>query len=154
MAAILTQSGNLRSLSLRHNQIGDGVRDLAVALETNTTLSTLDLLGNSIAAGAHGLAASLSRNSTLTALNLCNNHIAGALEFAAALERNTTITSLNLNGNPIYFIHGAGFSKALASNFTLIELLGVPGVEDLISRNQAVMRSRKEQVLVVSLLCF
>lgn len=170
IGAALETNTTLASLNLGDNSIGDddddplapaadentneiqadGVPALAAALETNSALESLDLWMNKIGVeGGRAIAAALETNTTLTDLNLQSNLVGdeGVRAIAGALQRNTTLASILLEDNNIGEDAGrAAFQNAFSSNFTLCELGGIDGVAGFVTRNQSIMRSRKEKV--------
>ena len=116
------------TLNLDNNEIGvEGAKELAEALETNTSLTTVILSNNGIGdRGAIALATALRANHTLKSLDLSNNGIGdrGANMLADALGTNDTlkIKSLNLGNNDIGDRGAIALAGALGTNKTLTTL--------------------------------
>ncbi len=128
---------DLSSCGLRNEEEAERnekIRQLAAALETNTTLKTLKLSYNNIGdVGARLLADALLNNTALTNLNLFNNNIGpnGTKDIAGALEKNTTLTNLNLSSNNIG-VDGAKYLAGALLKNTVLEILdlGINNIRD------------------------
>ena len=119
------------------------VKELANALEKNTTLTKLNLYNtvNYLISYREAiiLANALEKNTTLTRLDLGLNNIGdkGASAIASALKKNTTLALLFLSGNNIGDEGVKALATALEQNKTLEELylefnkIGNEGVEAL-----------------------
>ena len=101
-------SCNLRSISLRSNQIGDvGATILANSLSKNVKLQEISLRSNQIGdGGATAIANSLSKNVKLQEISLRSNQIGdgGATAIANSLSGNVKLQKLCLRGNPVNHI--------------------------------------------------
>merc|ERR1712216_793757 len=97
---LLRTMPNLKSLTLRENNIGDkGAKAIVRALEGNETLKELNLSANAFGdEGAKAIATALEGNETLKELNLSANAFGdeGAKAIGAALEGNETLKKLDL----------------------------------------------------------
>jgi hypothetical protein len=165
LAHALYGNTSLAALVLADNAIGDqGACCIAQMLEKNRALATLDLGTTGIGVvGVRALCAALSRTCTLTSLSLHGNKLADLGDevpalLATALQANTTLSSLALDrhygGHSFLTSLTAPFESALARNFTLCEVEGVPGLDGLLTRNKAVVRRRKENVGFLLFLLF
>jgi Ran GTPase-activating protein (RanGAP) involved in mRNA processing and transport len=125
LAQALQGNTTLTELNLSDNQIeAEGVQVIADVLKTNTTLTKLHLWDNQIGdEGAKAIAGALETNTTLTELDLRDNiGNAGAKAIANALETNTTLTRLYLLENQIGNEGVHAIFNALKTNTTLTEL--------------------------------
>lgn len=122
-----TNQSSLTSLSLSASYIGgkEGVKTLATALETNTSLTKLDLRSTKVeSSGAQALAKALRVNQTLRSLRLEASDIdsVGAIALANSLKINQTLNSLNLERNNIGSNAANAFADTLTINQTLTDL--------------------------------
>jgi Ran GTPase-activating protein (RanGAP) involved in mRNA processing and transport len=115
----------LRHLCLWSNQITtEGVRQMAHALRSNSTLEVLNLGGNDIGdAGAQALAEMLRCNDTLQRLHIANANIGreGANHLARGLATNKILQGIDLLHNPIGWEGAAAFVSVLRSSNRTIQ---------------------------------
>lgn len=126
-AALEDQCCHLVVLCLSGNVIpACGVRPLAYALQSNSTLVELLLGSNAVGdVGARLLGHAVEVNTTLRRLDLGNNGIGniGAQALATALQRNTTLQKLSLWGNRIGPRGAEALARSLGmSRCSLVEL--------------------------------
>lgn len=138
-------STRLKSLNLACNNIGlrgdrSGLKALAKALETNTTLEILNLRGNALHSDcAKDIADFLLEETALIQLNIGYNELfdEGAWEIAEALEDNQTLLGLDFQRNEITDEGAANIAKTLSMNKIIQEIdlrsnmIGPDGVEKL-----------------------
>lgn len=141
----VTGDSSITSLDLHDKRIGlNRVTSIADALRHNTTLTFLDLGHNSFGPeGAKVVADALRYNKTLTSLRIDENYIGddGAASFAGMLRHNKTLTNLRIGSNRIH--NNSILQDAISENGTLLEVEGVPGVEQYLERNRAYRRCRE-----------
>eukprot|EP00121_Abeoforma_whisleri_P015088 Awhi_evm1s13910 len=123
----LKTNTTLKSLNLEMNSLGcAGVKELCLALKTNTTsLTHLNLSNNGIKfAGAKMIGLALQENKTLISLDLGMNDLEGEglNEISKALRVNKALTSLQLSSCGIRSMTD-GLSSALKVNTTLKRLV-------------------------------
>ncbi|XP_071602019.1 leucine-rich repeat-containing protein 74A isoform X2 [Heliangelus exortis] len=114
-------------INLNHHGLGPkGVKAIAIALVSNTTITHLELEDNCILAeGAICIAEMLQENSSLQELNMSNNHLdtAGAKAIASLLLDNTSyLHALKLSGNSFGEETAPYFAEALTANYQVKEL--------------------------------
>ncbi|NXU71222.1 LR74A protein, partial [Oreotrochilus melanogaster] len=114
-------------INLNHRGLGPkGVKAIAIALVSNTTITHLELEDNCILAeGAICIAEMLQENSSLQELNMSNNHLdtAGAKAIASLLLDNTSyLHALKLSGNNFGEETAPYFAEALTANYQVKEL--------------------------------
>ncbi|KAE9009210.1 hypothetical protein PR003_g17161 [Phytophthora rubi] len=127
LSDVLTHGASkLRTLDLGFNRLTDkGATQLAVALETNSSLESLYLSGNEIGpAGARALAQALTKNTHLRSLHLSGNNIGeeGARFLAEGIAGNTALRALYLGTNGIGAAGMQSLATALTHNKSLEEL--------------------------------
>ncbi|CAG2254313.1 unnamed protein product [Mytilus edulis] len=110
-------------IDLSHHGLGiDGVKSVAIALVSNTTVQRLNISNNDIASeGLAHILQTLQENIVITDLNLSNNNLStgGAVLLDGALSNNRIITKLDISAN--------GFTEADA----------VP-LSNLVKKNQSI----------------
>ncbi|PKU41738.1 leucine-rich repeat-containing protein 74 [Limosa lapponica baueri] len=111
-------------INLNHHGLGPkGVKAIAIALVSNTTVTHLELADNCILAeGAMCIVEMLRENSCLQKLNISNNHLdtAGAEAIASLLLNNTSyLYALQLSGNNFGEEAAPYFAEALMGNGAL-----------------------------------
>jgi Ran GTPase-activating protein (RanGAP) involved in mRNA processing and transport/predicted Ser/Thr protein kinase len=129
----------LIKLDLSNNKLDSaGVKNLAEALQHNTTLKCLNLAGCQIGSQFGTTAmkdlAAVLQYATLMTLNLCYNNIgpAGAKNIALALPHNKTLKKFNLSNNHIGNKGAKDLADALQYNRTLTQLdLNLNDITDL-----------------------
>lgn len=135
----------LKSLNLACNNIGlrgdrSGLKELAKALETNTTLEILNLRGNALHSDcAKDIADFLLEETALIQLNIGYNELfdEGAWEIAEALEDNQTLLGLDFQRNEITDEGAGNMAKTLSVNKIIQEIdlrsnmIGPDGVDKL-----------------------
>ncbi|NXI94820.1 LR74A protein, partial [Psophia crepitans] len=114
-------------INLNHYGLGPkGVKAIAIALVSNTTVTHLELEDNCILAeGAICIAEMLRENSCLQELNISNNHLdtAGAAAIAGLLLNNMSyLHALQLSGNNFGEETAPYFAEALMGNYQVKEL--------------------------------
>ncbi|XP_008939685.1 PREDICTED: leucine-rich repeat-containing protein 74, partial [Merops nubicus] len=114
-------------INLNHCGLGPkGVKAIAIALVSNTTIMHLELEDNCILAeGAIYIAEMLQENSSLQELNISNNHLdtAGAEAIASLLLDDVSyLRALQLSGNNFGEKTAPYFAKALMGNYKVKEL--------------------------------
>ncbi|NXN46464.1 LR74A protein, partial [Rhinoptilus africanus] len=114
-------------INLNHHGLGPkGVKAIAIALVSNTTITHLELEDNRILAeGAICIAEMLRENSSLQKLNISNNHLdtAGAKAIASLLLDNmSNLHALQLSGNNFGEETAPHFAEALMGNYQVKEL--------------------------------
>ncbi|KAM6359094.1 leucine-rich repeat-containing protein 74A [Alca torda] len=114
-------------INLNHHGLGPkGVKAIAIALVSNTTITHLELEDNCILAeGAICIAEMLRENSSLQKLNLSNNNLdtAGAKAIASLLLDNmSSLHALQLSGNNFGEETAPYFAEALMGNYQVKEL--------------------------------
>ncbi|XP_008503463.1 leucine-rich repeat-containing protein 74A [Calypte anna] len=114
-------------INLNHHGLGPkGVKAIAIALVSNTTITHLELEDNCILAeGAICIAEMLQENSSLQELNMSNNHLdtAGAKAIASFLLDNISyLHALKLSGNNFGEETAPYFAEALTANYQVKEL--------------------------------
>ncbi|NXH66308.1 LR74A protein, partial [Hydrobates tethys] len=114
-------------INLNHHGLGPkGVKAIAIALVSNTTVTHLELEDNCILAeGAICIAEMLRENSSLQKLNISSNHLdtAGAEAIASLLLDNMSyLHTLQLSGNNFGEDTASYFAEALMGNYQVKEL--------------------------------
>ncbi|XP_009480292.2 leucine-rich repeat-containing protein 74A [Pelecanus crispus] len=114
-------------INLNHHGLGPkGVKAIAIALVSNTTVTHLELEDNCILAeGAICIVEMLRENSSLQELNISNNHLdtAGAEAIASLLLDNMSyLYALQLSGNNFGEETAPYFAEALMGNYQVKEL--------------------------------
>lgn len=119
------QQIKLERLDLTLKVSDKGAKQLAQALQTNTSLTHLSLATNKISdEGGVELAKALESNSTLEVLWLPGNNMGdiSAAHFAQSLHTNKTLKGLGLLSNYITDLGAAQLAESLKINGTLEEL--------------------------------
>jgi len=112
-------------LYLQNNSIGtDGLKPLAAAVETNSTLEILDIGFNQVTESNLGALTIMLEECRLIELNLSDNVIGpdGARRIAQAMDLNVSINSLNLQNTSIGSTGSAAIANLLMNNRTLRQL--------------------------------
>lgn len=119
---------SLRTLKIRDHRIGDeGIKQIADAIETNTSIEVLDLSCNLITSiGFNYLTEKLLNNKFVRTLHLSACAIGVNLKsdgaYVQALSRNRTLKALYIQNNAIDDEGGAGIAKIIESNTSLEEI--------------------------------
>lgn len=120
------QQGNLKTLLLNKNDIGDmGANRLFYSLKSNTVLTHLELNDNKIEdSGVFEVSSCLTINTVLTYLSITGNKLSdrGAIEFANVVDCNSTLTELHLSDNFIGDQGATALGEALMNNSVLYSL--------------------------------
>ena len=117
----------MRAINLNNRNLSDQeVKNLAIALESNSTVTTLSLQNCGITdEGMVGLAEMLIKNKTLVELLLDNNRIGsdGAASLSTAIMINETLVVLTLSGNATLMDLGVVYlMRAFEHNTTICTL--------------------------------
>ena len=103
IAQFLTDNKNLVSLNLANNDIGKvGGRAIAKALNTDNVLQTLVLAANNLGSAVNDIAIAMQTNTSITHLELENTGINSYLELANLIKLNTSLRYLGMEDEVVY----------------------------------------------------
>ena len=131
LASVVINNTEIEVLHLSDNNLGNGILEVAKALQHITSLRSLDLGNNNIPKKVSGeLALAIQSNKHLETLGLHNNKLeSSAIAILQALSTISTLKGLDINGNQLskdvgealasVIIHNTGIEELILSNNNL-----------------------------------